>query len=234
MLFNSLEFIFIFCPIVVGIFYALSHFRLYDLAIAFLCLASLFFYSYWRPEYLILLLCSIAFNYLIGRAILASQPGGDRARWLMRFGIVLNPAALGYYKYAGFAVKTANGILSVDAPVPEIVLPLAISFYSFTQIAYLVDAYRGDAGDYNPVVYTLFISFFPQLIAGPILRHDQLIPELENKQIFTFSQRSFATGIAIFLLGLAKKILIADTISPWRSEERRVGKECRSRWSPYH
>ncbi|NJN61342.1 MAG: MBOAT family protein [Coleofasciculaceae cyanobacterium RL_1_1] len=215
MLFNSFAFVVYFLPIVLVVFYALARWRKLKLAIAFLLVSSLFFYGYWNPTYLPLLIGSIALNHILGQRIQRATPYSPLARRLMQVGIAVNLGLLGYYKYAGFFVANLNSLIGTHLPSPTIVLPLAISFYSFTQIAYLIDAYRGEAHDYDPIVYGLFITFFPQLIAGPILRHDQLIPELEQRRIFVFSQRNVAIGLTIFILGLAKKVLIADTLSPW-------------------
>ncbi len=215
MLFNSFAFVVYFLPIVLIVFYTLARWRKLKGAIAFLLVSSLFFYGYWEPAYLPVLVGSIVVNYLLGQRIQRATPYGRQARWLMWIGIAIDLGLLGYYKYAGFFVANLNGLIGAQLPNPTIALPLAISFYSFTQIAYLIDAYRGEAHDYDPIVYGLFITFFPQLIAGPILRHDQLIPELEQKRIFVFSQRNLTIGVTIFILGLAKKVLIADTLSPW-------------------
>ena len=215
MLFNSLEFILFFLPFTLVVFYGLSRFRLINAAMVFLLAASLFFYGFWNIAYLPLLVLSIVVNYALGKTIDQLPARSRKGFWLMWLGIALDLLFLGYYKYAGFTVSSLNGLFQTSLPVPDIVLPLAISFYSFTQIAYLVDAYRGEAHPYTPTTYALFIAFFPQLIAGPILRHDQLIPELERKRIFVFSHRSFTIGIVIFILGLAKKVLIADHLSPW-------------------
>jgi alginate O-acetyltransferase complex protein AlgI len=218
MLFNSFAFVVYFLPIVLVVFFTLARWRKLKLAIGFLLASSLFFYGYWNPAYLPLLIGSIAVNYYLGQRIQRIQqvtPHSQPARRLMQLGIAINLGILGYYKYAGFFVTNLNGLIGTHFSSPTIVLPLAVSFYSFTQIAYLIDADRGEAHDYDPIVYGLFITFFPQLIAGPILRHDQLIPELEQKRIFVFSPRNVTIGLTIFILGLAKKVLIADTLSPW-------------------
>jgi alginate O-acetyltransferase complex protein AlgI len=124
---------------------------------------------------------------------------------------------LGYYKYAAFFVSSLNYLFQTQWPVPDIELPLAISFYSFTQIAYVVDAYRGQTEDYEYDLpsYSLFVTFFPQLIAGPILRHNELIPQFKVLRNFVFSHKNVAIGLTWFILGLGKKVLIADRVSPW-------------------
>lgn len=215
MLFNSAEFLFLFLPISLIVFYQLSRLGALRIAIAFLLVASLFFYGYWKLEYLPLLVLSILVNFFLGRAICDRPALSSTGKWLMWVGIAFNLGCLTYYKYFGFLTANLNQVLPVSLPVPDIVLPLAISFYSFTQIAYLVDAYRGQSHRYSITQYGLFVTFFPQLIAGPILRHDQLIPELESKKIFSFSTQSFCYGLTLLILGLTKKVLIADLVAPW-------------------
>ena len=186
-------------------------------ATVWLLLTSLFFYGYWKISYLPLLIISVLGNYYFGEYIKSSPPGSKPAKILMWAGICFNLGILGYYKYAGFFISSLNEIFQANLAVPKIFLPLAISFYSFTQIAYLVDAYQGETKDYkyDLLSYSLFVVFFPQLIAGPILRHDELIPQLKQLKVFVFSHKNVAMGIALFTLGLAKKVLIADNVSPW-------------------
>ncbi|NJO77659.1 MAG: MBOAT family protein [Cyanobacteria bacterium RM1_2_2] len=218
MLFNSYVFILAFLPIALTLFFCLAH-RSVKLAIAWLTAASLFFYGFWKISYLPLLLVSIVGNYVTGQLITRCKPEGILAKSLLILGTIINLIFIGYYKYAEFFISSINGSLGMSISVPEVFLPLAISFYTFTQIAYLVDAYRGEIRDkqYSLMTYTLFVTFFPQLIAGPILRHDELIPQLQNRQIFTFSSKNFAIGLLLFILGLSKKVLIADNLSPWVS-----------------
>lgn len=217
MLFNSYEFIFIFLPITLIGYFVLSKWRLTQIAIVWLLAASLLFYGYWKVSYLILLMISTAGNFCFGRAISLSQPSSMIAKILLWAGICFNLGILGYYKYAAFFIASINYFSSNQLPVPGITLPLAISFYSFTQIAYLVDSYRGETKDssYNLTSYSLFVVFFPQLIAGPILRHNELIPQFSRLRNFAFSHKNMAMGVTLFTLGLAKKVAIADNISPW-------------------
>ena len=217
MLFNSYAFIFGFLPIVLLVFFGLTRFHLVKAGLIWMAVASLFFYGYWNPSYLPLLLISIAFNYALGNAIDRAKPASRAAKIFLVLGIALNLAILGYYKYADFFITSANQVLATDWPKQNIILPLAISFYSFTQIAYLVDAYRGETknANYDFISYGLFVAFFPQLIAGPILRHDELIPQFRQLRNFVFSDRNLAQGLTLFILGLSKKVLIADNLSPW-------------------
>ncbi|NET48797.1 MAG: MBOAT family protein [Merismopedia sp. SIO2A8] len=216
MLFNSYEFLFIFLPITAIGFFGLTRLRMLRLATYWLTLTSLAFYAYWNPPYVILLLVSVIGNYLIGAYLNRTDPGPLMPRVMMWLGVVFNLGILGYYKYANFFITSVNQTMGSSWAAPDILLPLGISFYSFTQIAYVVDAYRSDRHslNYNFVDYTLFVVFFPQLIAGPILRHDDLIPKLRQTRHFIFSHKNVALGCVTFILGLGKKMLIADTLSP--------------------
>lgn len=217
MLFNSYVFIFGFLPVTLLVYFGLTRLHYVKAAMVWMAIASLFFYGYWNPPYLLLFLVSIGLNYGFGRAIASSPLRGDRAKFLLIVGISSNLALIGYCKYAEFFLSSLNRVFNWTWQSPDIILPLAISFYTFTQIAYLVDAYRGETKDsnYDLVTYSLFVSFYPQLIAGPILRHDELIPQLRSVKNFVFSERNFALGLTLFVLGLSKKMLIADNLSPW-------------------
>ncbi|WP_287314543.1 MBOAT family protein [Moorena sp. SIO1G6] len=141
----------------------------------------------------------------------------QQTKLLLWIGICFNLAILGYFKYANFFVDSLNHIFGTNITIPTILLPLAISFYSFTQIAYIVDAYRGETKKcrYNFMTYSLFVSFFPQLIAGPILRYDELLPQFEKLRNSLFSWKNMGMGLSLFILGLGKKVAIADNLSPW-------------------
>jgi alginate O-acetyltransferase complex protein AlgI len=227
MLFNSSVFILGFLPITLLVLWLLSKYRLSQFVLPWLLVSSLFFYSYWNifapagqtptPGYIILIILSVVFNHQVGAAIAAAQPYSNRAKLLLIVGTIINLSMIAYYKYANFFLDVVGGFFSAEWNLGTLILPLGISFYTFTQIAYLVDAYRGEVKgqNYDLPTYSVFILFFPQLIAGPILRHDELIPELRNLKNFVFSGQNFATGLTIFTLGLAKKIIIADTLSQW-------------------
>ena len=220
MLFNSYIFIFVFLPIVLfGAFVLRSNSHMHTKAKAWLLLASLIFYGYWNIKYLLLLLISIIFNHQIGHRINTAAKQNKKSKILLISGIAVNLFLIGYYKYFGFFLHSSNQLIKTSFDIPEIVLPLAISFYTFTQIAYLVDAYRGETKDlnYNILDYGLFVSFFPQLIAGPILRHNDLIPQFDSPKTFISSNENIANGLTLFTLGLAKKVLIADNLSPFVS-----------------
>lgn len=207
MLFNSLQFLLGFLPTVLAGFILLSHFNRTRLAGLWLTCASLFFYGWWNPLYLPLLLGSMVFNYLLGGALLR-KPG----RMLLAFGVAANVLLLGYFKYAGFLVDSADQLMGLEWAIPSIVLPLAISFFTFQQIAYLVDAHGGDVVEHDFLNYCLFITFFPHLIAGPITHHREMFPQFNDPAVFRPRLENFAVGTTLFLIGLAKKVAIADTM----------------------
>ncbi|MBU2701197.1 alginate O-acetyltransferase complex protein AlgI [Sporomusaceae bacterium BoRhaA] len=210
MLFNSYEFIFVFLPIALLVYFMLAKFKLTKLATVSLVIASLVFYSYWDIRYLPLILGSIAFNYTIGSFIEKT-----RNKHLLAFAILANLFLLGYFKYAAFFMQSFNDILGTSLFIPKITLPLGISFFTFTQIAYLVDAYRGETQKYSLLTYSLFVTVFPHLIAGPILYHKDMIPQFSKLKNFVFSQKNMALGISMFSMGLFKKVIIADQLAPW-------------------
>jgi D-alanyl-lipoteichoic acid acyltransferase DltB (MBOAT superfamily) len=216
MLFNSFEFLLGFLPVVfVGFFWlaARSHF----LAASWLTLASLFFYAWWNPAYVGLLLVSIVFNFVVGTAIGRSVAAGQgaRARALVTFGIAADLLLLGYYKYADFFLSNVNAALGTQVPLLHIVLPLGISFFTFTQIAFLVDTYQGKAREYRFVHYGLFVTYFPHLIAGPILHHKEMMPQFGQESTYRLSWENVAVGLTIFFMGLFKKTVIADGIAEY-------------------
>jgi alginate O-acetyltransferase complex protein AlgI len=216
-LFNSYIFIFAFLPITLIIYFFLAKKRWINAAVTWLAMASLFFYAYWNPIYLILLLISIGINFITGKILDRAAPQSQQAKLILIGGITINIAILAYYKYTIFLIKTINQLFTLNLALPHIILPLAISFHTFTQIAYLVDIYRRDIKNHNYdiISYILFIAFYPQLIAGPILRHYELIPELQQAKTYIFSYKNFAKGLTIFIIGLGKKVLIADNLSLW-------------------
>jgi len=211
MLFNSAQFIFFFLPIVLSVFFLLGRLREQMLALMWLVAASLFFYG-WDDPYrlLLLILYSIAFNFFIGRMLLANQ-----SRILLTIGICGNLLLLGYFKYAGFLLETFSDVTGFAVQKPNIDLPIGISFFTFTQIAFLVDAFRGEAREYEPFHYTLFVSFFPHLIAGPIYHHKEIMPQFQLQENFRFHISNLGLGLTWFALGLAKKVLFADVLAQY-------------------
>ena len=222
MLFNSYQFIFFFLPITLTIYYLLGARKRYWGALLWLVLASLVFYGWWNPAYLVLILSSAIFNYLMGRALLPRSDGHRKKQrvGLLVVGVGANIVAIAYFKYANFFVDNANTLLGSNFHLDQIVLPLAISFFTFQQITYLVDAYTGDGqestGDGQEssfLKYCLFVTFFPQLIAGPIVHHKEMIPQFSNRNVFRFHNDRLAIGLTIFSIGLLKKTAIADGVA---------------------
>lgn len=212
MLFNSYAFIFGFLPICVLVFFLLGYLRHYGWAMLWLVLASLFFYGWWDPKYLALIGASILFNFSLGHVI-ARRAETTRAKALMIFGVVGNLGALAYFKYAHFIVQNINDIAATDFTLGVIILPLAISFFTFQQITFLVDAYRGETREYNFLHYCLFVTFFPQLIAGPIVHHKDMLPQFEKAETFSPRLENLSVGGTIFIVGLFKKAVLADGIA---------------------
>ena len=222
MLFNSYEFIFIFLPITFFIYFYLNHKRLTQAAKGFLVFASLFFYSWWDIVYLPLILSSILFNYLIGTTLSKSSENNKiglnksfSKKSILVFGIVCNVALLGYFKYTNFFLENFNGIFESNIPLQHIILPLGISFFTFTQIAFLVDAYKNEVKEYDLMRYMLFVTYFPHLLAGPILHHKEMMPQFANLKNSVINYRNIAVGLFIFSIGLFKKVVIADTFAVW-------------------
>ncbi|MDD4556105.1 MAG: MBOAT family protein [Alphaproteobacteria bacterium] len=229
MLFNSTVFILLFLPISYFIYFYLNNKRLILGAKAWLVAASLFFYGYWKISYLPIILASIVINFVIGAAI--SKDSSEvriNKKFVLTLGIIGNVLALCYYKYTDFIVENINQISGSNFSLPQIVLPLAISFFTFQQIAYLVDSYKGNTKEYDFLTYALFITFFPQLIAGPIVHHKEMMPQLiagpivHHKEMMPqfFAVRNLAvryknvaTGLFIFIIGLFKKVAIADVLA---------------------
>lgn len=208
MLFNSYEFIFCFLPITLIIYYALTKKASYKDSKYFLILASVAFYSYWDIRNLPILLTSIAFNFFIGNRIVETK----KKIWLIT-GITFNILFLAYYKYADFLLDNVNALLYTSFSHLNVALPLGISFFTFTQTAYLVDAYRGETKAYSKSDYLLFVTIFPHLIAGPIIYHKDMIPQFSEINRYKFNIDNFARGITWFVIGLFKKVVIADWMS---------------------
>ncbi|CAM3361543.1 MBOAT family O-acyltransferase [Marinicrinis lubricantis] len=215
MLFNTYEFILVFLPITVAVYFILGRLGQVFLSKAWLAASSLFFYSYWDIRYLPLLLGSILFNFAVGSLLARINPSAKLGRkLLLTAGIVGDVLLLGYYKYADFFIENVNAALGTDWGLLHVILPLGISFFTFTQIAYLVDAYRLDVKENNIINYTLFVTFYPHLIAGPILHHKEMMPQFADRKNKAFNFNNLTLGTFIFVMGLAKKVIIADTFAP--------------------
>ncbi len=213
MLFNTYVFIFVYLPLVLAGYFAIARASLWGAA-AWVGAASLFFYGWWNPKYVLLLLVSIAVNFAVGRTIAHAREAGRQrqAKGLLAAGLVFDLGLLAFYKYANFFVENVNA-LGGALTLPNIVLPLGISFYTFTQIAFLVDAYRGIAREYSPIHYLLFVTYFPHLIAGPVLHHKEMMPQFADPAVYRWNWENIAVGLTIFVIGLAKKVVVADEIA---------------------
>ncbi|MBY0501085.1 MAG: MBOAT family protein [Alphaproteobacteria bacterium] len=205
MLFNSHVFIFVFLPTVIFSYWALSFFKSNTLSILCLLSASLLFYGFWRWEFLIILISSVCFNYLCGIWLIKKR----NLKFLF-FSIALNISTLFYYKYFNL-FKSFTGL----GEIFEIILPLGISFFTFTQISYLVDCYKGKISSNKFLDYALFVTYFPHLIAGPVLHHKDMISQFRNSEIIKFNFTNINLGLTIFVIGLFKKVILADSIMPF-------------------
>ena len=192
MLFNSYPCIIFFLPITLFVFFRIGAWGLHRIAISWLVATSLFFYGWWNPAYLGLLVGSVLFNYGIGIGLAtgSSSPSFGK-KGLLVAGIASNLAAIGYFKYANFFVTAINQGLNTELHLAPIILPLAISFFTFQQIAYLVDVYRGETREHNFLQYCLFVTFFPQLIAGPIVHHKEMLHQFAKDSLYKFKHENF-------------------------------------------
>jgi alginate O-acetyltransferase complex protein AlgI len=209
MLFNSYVFLFSFLPVVFLVFVLLGR-HSSTLAALWLAIGSLFFYGWWNIAFVPLLLSSIAFNYVAGYWIAKT---GNKA--MLAAAIAANLGTLGYFKYANFIAANLQGLLGWPAHFAAVLLPIGISFFTFTQIAFLVDAFSGKAREYRFVHYCLFVSYFPHLIAGPVLHHRQMMPQFALRSTYRINWDNIALGITIFAIGLFKKTVLADGVADY-------------------
>ena len=216
MLFNSHIFIFAFLPVTFFVYFYLNRLRLTEASRAFLVLSSLFFYSWWNIAYLPIILVSMLFNYVVGFSLSKKREHRRVSKKvLLTIGIVANVALLAYFKYADFLISNVNMVLHSDYDLLHLALPLAISFFTFQQIAYLVDSYREETREYGFLNYANFVTFFPQLIAGPIVHHQEMMPQFASIRNKVIQYKNIAMGLFIFSMGLFKKVIIADTFAIW-------------------
>ena len=216
MLFNSYAFILGFIPLTLLLFHGLRGAGFARSSIGLLALLSLLFYGWWNPIYLLLIVPLMLVNFVLAARIVPRD--GRRppaARSLLVLGIVLNLATLGYFKYANFFVDNLNAVAGLDLALGTVVLPIGISFFTFQKIASLVDAYRNRVDRLDFVDYVLFVTFFPQLIAGPIVHHSEVMRQFRDQT--PVSMQTVALGVTIFTIGLAKKVLLADTAALYAS-----------------
>jgi D-alanyl-lipoteichoic acid acyltransferase DltB (MBOAT superfamily) len=224
-IFNSYVFIFLFLPITFYVYFYLNSKHFTEASKVFLVFSSLFFYSWWNIAYLPIILASIVFNYYLGWMLsdkyniyLLSK------KKILIVGIISNIALLGYFKYTDFLITNINNAIDSHIALLHLSLPLAISFFTFQQIAYLVDSYRGETKEYNFLNYVNFVTFFPQLIAGPIVHHSEMMPQFSNITHKIKNYRNIALGLFIFSIGLFKKVVIADSFSIWVTQGFDVAK----------
>lgn len=216
MLFNSYIFLFLYLPLCLGGYYLLAHFG--KAKPAKLCLTgfSLWFYGYFNTSYLLIMLFSILFNYSIFRLIISARKknrmsGITGSRFWMITGVLSNLGVLFYFKYYDFFIENVNAVFDTSFMLKGILLPLGISFFTFQQIGFVVDAYRGEIEECSFLDYALFVSFFPQLIAGPIVNHSEMIPQFAQIGRRKMDWNQFTSGVYLFTLGMVKKVLVADT-----------------------
>lgn len=210
MLFNSYIFILFFLPVCILGYYILNYFKRHNLGQLYLLLMSLWFYAYFNVRYLFIILGSIAVNYCIYLALQKLSESSAR-RLALTAGLTFNIGVLLYYKYMDFFIGNINAIFGKEYALWGIVLPLGISFFTFQQISFIIDAYKGEVPPYSFLYYASYVTFFPQLVAGPIVTHDELIPQFMDTHRKRINWDYMAEGIYIFVLGLAKKVLLADT-----------------------
>ena len=218
MLFNSHIFIFLFLPTVFSVYFLLTYKRLNYLAKCWLIISSMFFYGWWNLYYLPILLVSILVNFAISKKLqsLGKNDNKQKVRKIYFLaGLIFNLILLGYFKYRDFFIDTVNQVLQTNFPILNLALPLGISFFTLQQIAFLVDTYEDFADEPSFIDYAIFVSFFPQLIAGPIVHHAEMMPQFSSYRNLSLNYKNIVQGILIFFLGLFKKVIIADTFSIW-------------------
>ena len=209
MLFNSYIFVLFFLPLCLVGYFGLNHFKCYKASQLFLLLMSLWFYGYFNPSYLVIILASIGINYgfnLLFRTIRKKV----LRKAILAVAVAFNIGILFYYKYFDFFMVNASALIGAEYTLKNILLPLGISFFTFQQLSYVIDCYREEVPQYDFLQYASFVVYFPQLIAGPIVTHDELVPQFMDESRKAFNWDNMARGLYIFALGLAKKVLIAD------------------------
>jgi alginate O-acetyltransferase complex protein AlgI len=216
MLYNSYIFIFLFLPITVFIYFGLNSRKCVHLSVIWLIFISLVFYGWRNPKYVLVLVGSILFNYAIG-TWLERNADTDRLKrkGVLVIGILGDLLLLGCFKYADFFISNFDSFSHFQVPLLHLALPAGISFFTFTQIAYLVDASRGETERYTPPIYALFVSFFPYLLAGPIIHHREMTTQYTQLKSKTLDYRNITGGLYLFFIGLFKKAVIADTLAGW-------------------
>lgn len=215
MLFNSYQFILIFLPIVLIVYFLLNKFKLIKLSTIWLIIASLYFYGVWNYKFLFVIIGSIIFNYVCGQFLSDKIEHKLNKKYILIFGIVINILFLGYFKYTNFIIENINTFLHGHFNYMHIIMPLAVSFFTFQQIAYIVDIYKQKIKQPNFMTYCLFITFFPRLMQGPITRAEEMIPQFLSLRTKILNWKNLSLGLFIFSVGLFKKVVFADMLSKW-------------------
>ncbi len=216
MLFNSPVFLFVFLPATVFGYLVVRQLGGPRAVLGWLLTASIVFYAWWNPVYVPLLLGLALFNFLVARAMTACRRAGhfNRVSLLLTFGIAVDLAVLGYFKYTDFAIGSLNVVLQTSYALQYIILPLGISFFTFQKIAYLVDSSRGEVIEHDFLEYCFFVMFFPQLLAGPITHHSEIFAQIKSPWAFAVKPSNITLGLTIFVIGLFKKVVLADHFAP--------------------
>lgn len=210
MLFNSYIFILFFLPLTLLLYFGLNHLGKNYLAKISLIVMSLWFYAYFNIKYFPIIILSIVFNFMLQCLFLKMDEKSALRKMILLVGMILNIGILFYYKYYAFFTENINVVFKTEFIAERLILPLGISFFTFQQVSYLIDCYRGETSRYSLVDYSLFVLFFPQLIAGPIVLHSEMIPQFQEKGNHRFNLNNFYKGIIAFSIGLSKKVLLAD------------------------
>lgn len=212
MLFNSYIFIFFFLPLCVAVYFLLYHLKMDKAPRMWLFGMSLWFYGYFNPSYVCIICGSILGNFLISRLLLREKARGRRrvGKVCMLFGVLANVALLFYFKYFDFFLENINAMFHMDLTLQHVLLPLGISFFTFQQVGFLVDTYREETKNYSFIDYALFVTFFPQLVAGPIVTHDEIICQFQDSSKKRWNTENVSRGMYAFVCGLGKKVLLAD------------------------
>ncbi len=220
MVFNSFEYIFLFLPAACGIYFILNRRIGLTASRMWLLLCSLFFYGYWNHLSLPLLLISLLVNFYIGKILQGSFThfAAINRKAILLTGLVFNVGLLGYFKYSDFLIRNVNAVAGSSIGLLNLMLPLGISFFTFMQISFLVDVYRGKTREKGILLYSIYASFFPYIMSGPITRHDEIIPQLEEKEKWSLDHQNISAGILLFSIGLFKKTFIADTLAIWANQ----------------
>ena len=215
MLFNSYEFIFVFLPATLAVFFLLGRLSR-DAALGWLIVASLLFYAWWRPSNVLIILTSLLTNFAFARILIKVVADGSKpwiGRLILGLGVAFNVLFLGYFKYVNFLQSAMNDLVGTDFVLSHVILPLGISFFTFQQIAFLIDVHGRNIETFRPRDFFLFVLFFPQLIAGPIVHFREMIPQFLSSSC-RLDLGNISVGLTVFLFGLFKKVVLADGISP--------------------